>query len=172
MTSRESAGGRKKSETVIRQIEIDDISAVYHLGEQLFTSEELPILYRTWYPNEVTEHFSYEPDYCFVAEKDERIIGFILGTTMEKEGTAWRRYGYVSWIGVDEDHKRSGLGVRLYRKLEEQLLRDGVRMVIADTQGNNRGAIAFLKGLGFSVRSQHVWLAKTLRPAPKKAADR
>lgn len=172
MTSKESAGGRKKSDTVIRQIEIDDISAVYHLGEQLFTSEDLPILYRTWYPNEVTEHFSYEPDYCFVAEKDERIIGFILGTTMEKEGTAWRRYGYVSWIGVDEDHKRSGLGVRLYRKLEEQLLRDGVRMVIADTQGNNRDAIAFLKGLGFSVRSQHVWLAKTLRPAPKKAADR
>jgi ribosomal protein S18 acetylase RimI-like enzyme len=167
-----ASSGKKSSGTVIRQMDIDDISAVYHLGEQLFTSEELPILYRTWYPNEVTEHFSYEPDYCFVAEGGERIIGFILGTTMEKEGTAWRKYGYVSWIGVDEEHQRTGLGVRLYRKLEERLLRDGVRMVIADTQGNNRDAIAFLKGLGFSVRSQHVWLAKTLRPVPKKAADR
>ena len=168
MTSKGSAGGRRRNETVIRQMDIDDISAVYHLGEQLFTSEELPILYRTWCPSEVTEHFSYEPDYCFVAEKGGQIIGFILGTTMEKEGTAWRLYGYVSWIGVDEDHQRTGLGMRLYRKLEEQLQKDGVRMVIADTQGNNRDAIAFLNGLGFSVRSQHLWLAKTLRKSVSK----
>ncbi len=38
---------RKKPEIIIRQMDIDDISPVYHLGEKLFTSDEFPILYRT-----------------------------------------------------------------------------------------------------------------------------
>ncbi len=43
-------GNKPRAEVEIRRMEIDDVSAVYHLGEQLFTSEEFPILYRTWDP--------------------------------------------------------------------------------------------------------------------------
>src|SRR4030067_3336562 len=101
----------------IREMEVDDIPPVYHLGEQLFTSEETPILYRTWDPYEVTEYFSSDPEYCLVAESDGSIVGFILATTIEKEGTAWKRYGYVSWLGVAEPFQRTNLGRRLYRRL-------------------------------------------------------
>ena len=38
---------KRKLEVIIRQMEIDDLGGVYHLGEDLFTSEEFPILYRT-----------------------------------------------------------------------------------------------------------------------------
>lgn len=162
---------KKKTEAVIRQMEIDDLAAVYHLGEDLFTSEELPILYRTWDPYEVTDYFSSDPDYCLVAESKGSIVGFVLATTVEKEGTAWKKYGYLSWMGVDEDFQRTRLGRRMYRRLEERMLDDGVRMVIADTEGNNRGAISFFEALGFSVRSEHMWLAKTLRRQAKASAS-
>jgi ribosomal protein S18 acetylase RimI-like enzyme len=154
---------RKKDKTTIRQMEIDDISAVYHLGEKLFTSEELPILYRTWDPYEVTDYFSSDPDYCLVAEVDDKVVGFILANTIEKEATAWKRYGYLSWIGVDEAFQRTGLGLRLYRELEERFQKEGVRMIIADTETENEEAIAFFKTIGFSPARRHVWLAKTLR---------
>ncbi len=160
-----------RARITIRQMEIDDIPSVYHLGERLFTSEELPILYRTWDPYEVTDYFTSDPDYCFVAEvEDGGIVGFILATTVEKEGTAWKRYGYVAWLGVDETLQGTGLGRRLYKELEQRLQADGVRMIIADTQGDNEEAIAFFKRLGFTPRSQHVWLAKTLRRRPAKRA--
>jgi ribosomal protein S18 acetylase RimI-like enzyme len=154
-----------KAKAIIREMEIDDISAVYRLGEKLFSSEEFPILYRTWDPYEVTEYFSSDPDYCLVAEAETngKIAGFILATTVEKEGTAWKKYGYLSWIGVDEAFQRTKLGLRLYRELEKRLVEDGVRMVIADTEAENEEAIAFFKGMGFSISSQHTWLAKTLR---------
>jgi len=160
----------EKAKTIIRQMEIDDISSVYHLGERLFSSEEFPILYRTWDPYEVTEYFSSDPDYCLVAETeaDGKIVGFILATTIEKEGTAWKKYGYLSWIGVDEAFQRTKLGLRLYRELEKRLLEDRVRMVIADTEAENEEAIAFFNTMGFSVSGEHVWLAKTLRRPPKK----
>jgi len=147
----------------IRQMEIDDIPSVYHLGETLFTSEEFPILYRTWDPYEVTDYFTSDPDYCLVAETDRTTIGFILATTIEKEGTAWKKYGYLAWLGVDDALQNTGLGRRLYGELERRLQEDGVRMIIADTDGDNEDAIAFLKAMGFTTRSQHLWLAKTLR---------
>lgn len=162
-----------KARAIIREMEIDDISAVYRLGEKLFSSEEFPILYRTWDPYEVTEYFSSDPDYCLVAEAEAngKIVGFILATTVEKEGTAWKKYGYLSWIGVDEAFQRSKLGLRLYRELEKRLMEDGVRMIIADTEAENEEAIAFFKETGFSLSSQHAWLAKTLR-RPKFGRDR
>jgi ribosomal protein S18 acetylase RimI-like enzyme len=163
-------GNRKKSEVNIRQMEIDDIGSVYHLGEELFTSEEFPILYRTWDAYEVTDHFTSDPDFCLVAEIQGRVVGFILATTIEKEGTAWKKYGYLSWIGVDETFQRTNLGLRLYRRLEEKFKEEGVRMVIADTEANNEGAIAFFKAIGFSSSRQHLWLTKTVRRPIQKVA--
>jgi ribosomal protein S18 acetylase RimI-like enzyme len=168
----EDNNNRSKVSIIIRQMEIDDISAVYHLGEELFTSDELPFLYRTWDPYEVTDYFTSDPDYCLVAEMEDRIIGFILATTVEKGATAWKKYGYLTWIGVNEAFQRTGLGLRLYRKLEEGFQKDGVRMVMADTEASNKEAIAFFRKLGFSSTRQHLWLAKTLKTPAKKQESR
>lgn len=170
MPLEEARVSRRRSEVTIRQMEIDDIGPVYHLGEELFTSEEFPILYRTWDAYEVTDHFTSDPDYCLVAEMTGRVVGFILATTIEKEGTAWKKYGYLSWIGVAESLQRTNLGLRLYRRLEESFRENGVRMIIADTEANNRGAIAFFRAIGFAPSRQHVWLTKTLRRPVKKTA--
>lgn len=162
----------KNKKVEIRQMDIDDIAAVYHLGEELFTSEDLPILYRTWDPFEVAEYFSSDPEYCLVAEVDEQIVGFVLANSITKEGTAWKKYGYLAWIGVDEDFQRMNLGRRLYKEVERRLQTDGVRMVIADTEGGNEEAIAFFARSGFTPRREHIWLAKTLRRSGKKAEDK
>ncbi|MCX6012454.1 MAG: GNAT family N-acetyltransferase [Chloroflexi bacterium] len=156
----------------IRQMDIDDLASVYHLGEDLFTSEELPLLYRTWEPYEVTSYFGNNPNYCLVAESDNKIVGFVLGTTIEKEGTAWKKYGYLSWIGVAIDFQRTHLGQRLYRRVETLLKGEGSRMMIADTQGDNHHAKAFLEAMGFSVASKHLWLTKTLGKGRKKNLDK
>ena len=162
-------GTKHKTDITIRQMEIDDVSAVYHIGEELFTSDEFPILYRTWDPYEVTDYFTSESEYCLVAEtEDGRIVGFILANMIEKEGTAWKKYGYLSWIGVADDFQRTNLGQRLYNKLEDNFQKYGVRMVIADTDSDNEGAIQFLNAMGFSARAQHVWFAKTLQKTPRK----
>lgn len=152
-------------------MEIDDISPVYHLGERLFTSDKYTILYRTWDPFEVTDAFTSDPDFCLVAEEDESgmIAGFILATTIEKEGTAWKKYGYVSWIAVDDNFQRLNLGHRLYRRLEERFKKEGVRMVIADTDADNKHAVAFFNAMEFNASSVHIWLTKTLRRPVKKA---
>jgi ribosomal protein S18 acetylase RimI-like enzyme len=164
---------KRKVEVTIRAMEIDDLSAVYHLGEKLFTSDEFPILYRTWDPYEVTDYFTSESEYCLVAETedDKKIVGFVLANMIEKEGTAWKKYGYLTWIGVEEAFQRTNLGQRLYNKVEDNFQKEGARMVIADTDAENQGAILFLNAMGFSARAQHVWLAKTLQKTRRKKKE-
>jgi ribosomal protein S18 acetylase RimI-like enzyme len=166
-------GTKHKIDVIIREMEIDDLSAVYHLGEKLFTSEEFPILYRTWDPYEVTDYFTSESEYCLVAEtEDKKIVGFVLANMIEKEGTAWKKYGYLTWIGVAADYQRTNLGQRLYNKVEDNFQKEGARMVMADTDAENEGALLFLNAMGFSARAQHVWVAKTLqKPRRKKKND-
>jgi ribosomal protein S18 acetylase RimI-like enzyme len=157
------AVARNRIEVTVRQMEIDDLSVVYRLGESLFTSEEYPILYRTWDPYEVTGLFTSDPEFCLVAEVDDSVAGFVLATTVVKEGTAWKRYGYLEWIGVAAGLQRAHIGLRLYRRLEERFREEGVRMIIADTVIENEKAIGFFSRLGFSTTGKYVWLAKTLR---------
>lgn len=159
---------RRRIDVTVRQMEIDDLSLVYRLGESLFTSDEYPILYRTWDPYEVTGLFTSDPEFCLVAETDDKVVGFVLATTIVKEGTAWKRYGYLEWIGVAEGFQQAHLGMRLYRRLEERFREEGVRMVIADTVVENEQAIGFFHRLGFTATGRHVWLAKTLRRADAK----
>jgi ribosomal protein S18 acetylase RimI-like enzyme len=138
-------------------------------GSSFSPARNFPILYRTWDPYEVTEYFSSDPEYCLVAEAKGVIVGFLLATTIEKEGTAWKKYGYLAWIGVDEAFQRNRLARRLYKDLEKRLGENGVRMVIADTDGDNEAAIAFFQNAGFSTQAQHLWLSKTLHRKAKKA---
>jgi ribosomal protein S18 acetylase RimI-like enzyme len=74
----------------------------------------------------------------------------------------------LTWIGVDETFQRTNLGQRLYNKIEDTFQKQDARMVMADTDAENEGALRFLNAMGFSERAQHVWLAKTLQKPPKK----
>jgi ribosomal protein S18 acetylase RimI-like enzyme len=60
---------------------------------------------------------------------------------------------------------------RLYRKLEHKFRKDGVRMVIADTEADNEEAIAFFKTMGFAISARYVWLGKTLRRPEKSSPE-
>ncbi len=160
-----------KQRANIRQMEIDDVSSVYRLGEKLFTSEEFPTLYRTWDPYEVTGHFTSDPYYCLVAEVQGTMIGFLLATTFEKEGTAWKKYGYVTWLAIEEEYQGTHIGTRLYRELEKRWRGDGVRMAIVETGSDNVEGIGFFTATGFSPIAEHLWLGKVIRRSPTRKSS-
>jgi ribosomal protein S18 acetylase RimI-like enzyme len=59
------------------------------------------------------ELFGSDSEHCMVAEKDGKVVGFVLGTTIEKKRSSWR-YGYLVWLGVAPDVQRLGVGRRLF----------------------------------------------------------
>jgi ribosomal protein S18 acetylase RimI-like enzyme len=153
-------------ETRIRELQIDDLPAVYALGERLFSADRLPILYRTWDENDLASLFASDRETCLVVEGDGGILGFVLGSVLEKRRGAWT-YGYVEWIGVEPGAARHGVGRRLLRALTDRFIELGVRMIIVDTQADNRSAIEFFKSLGFGQEHMHVYMSLNLTGHPE-----
>jgi ribosomal protein S18 acetylase RimI-like enzyme len=85
-------------ETIITvsSLALADCAQCYHLGEKLFQFS--PSLSRTFDKYVVIGCYSSGWEYCFVAKDNDKIIGFILGSLIEKERTS---FGYLNWVAVE-----------------------------------------------------------------------
>lgn len=140
---------------------IEDLAPVYALGERLFTADRWTNLYRTWDEHEVINNYVSDPDTSLVADLDDRVVGFALGTMIDKRRSAWM-YGYVMWFGVDPEFRGHGIGERLLKKLTDSFIREGARMLLVDTDAENLGAIRFFQRNGFGNLQDHVYMSKNL----------
>ena len=145
----------------VREMSIDDLAAVFHLGELLFTSEYSSSMYRTWDEYEITTLFNSDNELCLVAELEEEIVGFALGTTVEKQNSSWK-YGYLVWIGVRPGLQKCGAGDKLFNEIKQLMIEQGVRMIIIDTDADNDAGIRFFKKHGFGNTQKHVYMTLNL----------
>jgi len=157
----------------IRELDIDDLADVFHLGEELFTAQEVPNLYRTWDEYEVTGLFQTDPELCLVAEDEdsEELAGFALGTTIEKNRSAWK-YGHLIWLGIAPGYQRFGVGARLVKQLIGRMAQRGVRIVLVDTEADNLPALRFFRGMGFASPQEHIYLSLNLETAGRRNGER
>ena len=155
----------KDSIPTIREMTLEDLPAVYALGERLFTAD-WPTLYRTWDEYELVELFAADGDFCMVAELDKKVVGFVLGTLIFKRHSAWS-YGYLLWLGVAPEVRGHGLGERLVNRITEQFIAHGGRMMLVDTSIENQPALRLFRRMGFGDETQHVYFFKNLTSHPQ-----
>jgi ribosomal protein S18 acetylase RimI-like enzyme len=147
-------------------MQLNDLPAVFKLGQRLFTAEKLPTLYRSWDEHEILELFGSDEETCLVAETDQKIIGFALGCMMDKPRSAWR-YGWLEWLGVSPRHKRRGIAGRLLNQLTQLFIDRDARIMLVDTDEENLDALAFFRKTGFGQELKHVYLSRNLDAHPK-----
>jgi ribosomal protein S18 acetylase RimI-like enzyme len=168
MIEQPPAGERR---LVIREMTIDDLSEVFHIGEAVFTAEFSQSLYRTWDEYEITTLFNTDSELCLVAERDERIVGFALGTTVEKHHSAWK-YGYLVWLGVRREGQQGKVGQNLFREIKRRMREQGVRMILIDTDADNAAAIRFFEKMGFGNVQEHVYMTLNLTRKRRRHKDK
>ena len=162
---------KKRANVMIDEMDIDDLPAVFHLGERLFTAREAPNLYRTWDEDELIDLFQGDPEFCIVAKMDERVVGFALGTTVIKSRSAWK-YGHLLWLGVDPEYQGIGIATRLFNHVRDAMIETGVRMLVVDTQADNLPALRFFRKLGFGSPEEQVYLSLNLASQKRSAKDK
>jgi ribosomal protein S18 acetylase RimI-like enzyme len=163
-----AARNRASKSITIREMELEDLPSIFALGERLFTSDLWPNLYRTWDEDELVDMFSVDRETCLVADRDGTIVGFVLGSIISKRRSAWI-YGYVVWLAVHPRYRRRGLAQRLLERLTELFVREGVRIILTDTDANNTAAVEFFERQGFGNRTDHVYLMKNLSRRAKRS---
>ena len=154
--------GTEEPDIKIRLATIDDLAAIFHLGETIFTSKDVSNLYRTWDEYEVTGLFNSEPEYMLVAVVGKKkVVGFALGSVIEKKRSAWK-YGHLLWLVVDVDYARMGVAGQLFERFRLLMESEDVRILMVDTQADNDSAIRFFHSKGFINPIDHIYMTLNL----------
>lgn len=92
--------------------------------------------------------FFYElGDQALIAENDDEVVGFLLGFVSPQTPPV----AYVHLVGIHPDHRRLGVGKKLYVRFTERAREAGASQMKAITTVGNEGSIRFHEALGFAV---------------------
>lgn len=92
----------------------------------------------------VPEKMRMQPDLFLVAVDRERVVGTVMA------GYDGHR-GWLYSVAVDPDVQRSGVGTRLVRAAEAQLVMLGCRKINLQIRDGNEAVTAFYARLGYAV---------------------
>lgn len=95
------------------------------------------------------------PETCFVAEKDETVVGVIIA------GNDGRR-GYIYHTAVNPDYRRQGIAKRLVDAALEALKKLGINKAALVVFDRNSDGNSFWENAGFTVRDDLIYRNKTL----------
>jgi ribosomal-protein-alanine N-acetyltransferase len=83
---------------------------------------------------------------CLVAEEDDQIIGFIIGTPyFERDSLT----GHILTIDVEPQNRRKGVGARLLQEMERIFKEKGVKACRLEVREDNTAALGLYKKLGY-----------------------
>lgn len=98
--------------------------------------------------------FFYElGEHALIADDGGEVIGFLLGFVSAggPADAGGGRVAYVHLVGIHPDHRRRGVGKRLYEVFLERAKQAGAERAKAITNVGNEGSIEFHRALGFEV---------------------
>lgn len=139
----------------IRLMKIEDFSACYDLwlrtpGMGLNSIDDSA--------EGIGRYLKRNPNTCFVAEEDGRLVGVILA------GHDGRR-GHISHTAVDGAYQRRGIGRQLVEHAMAALEAEGIIKVNLVVFSHNEKGNAFWEKLGFPVRTDLIYRNKSIRTA-------
>jgi len=103
------------------------------------------------------EHlFATRDPILLLAREDDEVIGYGLAYTMPASDTwladTWRtgeRIGEIESLAVLPDHRRRGLGSRIFERLHDELRQRGVTDVVLGVLPGNTDAVRFYERHGY-----------------------
>ena len=139
----------------IRVMTVEDYAACYDLwlrtpGMGLNSVDDSP--------EGIAFYLRRNPNTCFVAEEEGRVVGAILA------GHDGRR-GHISHTAVDGNFQRRGIGRQLVEQVMAAMDREGIIKVNLVVFARNEKGNAFWEALGFTRRTDLVYRNKNIRTA-------
>ncbi|MDB5054860.1 MAG: GCN5-related N-acetyltransferase [Bacilli bacterium] len=123
----------------IRSFQLSDYVSVTQLLEKVLTE--------TCY-NETMEAFarqlSWDSELVLVAEKNDSIVGIIIGTIDNNKGYFYR-------VAVDTDFQRQGIGKKLIETLKQRFLYRNVSQILVAGDAHNKPLLPVYESVGYRV---------------------
>lgn len=105
--------------------------------------------------NGIEKFIKRNPDTCFVAEIDNKIVGAIM------VGNDGRR-GYIYHTAVSPQYRKQGIALQLVETAMQALKQCGINKAALVVFDRNENGNAFWQKLGFTVREDLIYRNKTI----------
>jgi ribosomal protein S18 acetylase RimI-like enzyme len=126
------------NEVVVRHAEVDDHRSIITVVDEWWGGRHMALMvpklfFRLFRPT------------SFVAMHGDLVVGFVIALVSQSD----RDEGYIHFVGVHPDFRKSGLGSLLYDQVFEAMKDLGCKVVRCVTSPINKGSIAFHLQMGF-----------------------
>lgn len=101
-------------------------------------------------------------DASFVAEKDGKVVGFMISYTV-LSGFGVEKSAWIASLGVDSKFMGQGIGKRLAQETFSVYQKRGIQHIFTSVRWDSADLLSFFKTLGFD-RSDFINLRKQLDP--------
>jgi ribosomal protein S18 acetylase RimI-like enzyme len=139
----------------IRKIETDNITEIVAIQEAILQKK----VSKKWIQM-VEARLKKQQAVGFVASKDGRVVGFIIGE-IKGESFGLEQSGWIEVVGVHPGHMGTGIGRILAEKLFEFFEKKGIRDIHTTVRWDAGDMLSFFKAIGFD-RSPFINLRKHL----------
>lgn len=119
------------------QAKKEESKELFALEQKLFTKENFPISLRMF-------RYHLARNICFVAQEDEKIIGYILLLKRKR----WLK---LYSLGVAREQRGKKIGAQLLEFALQYASAQSYEKVLLEVRSDNEGAIALYQSFGFSV---------------------
>jgi ribosomal protein S18 acetylase RimI-like enzyme len=139
----------------IRKIRAEDVSEIVAIQESIMQKK----VSKKWVQM-VEDHLKKQEGVGFVASKDGRVVGFIIGE-IKGEGFGLEQSGWIEMVGVHPRQMGVGIGRILAEKLFAFFRKEGIRDIHTVVRWDAGDMLSFFKAIGFD-RSPFINLRKHL----------
>ena len=146
----------KAVKTRVRKFKINDLDQVVAIAER----------YASWDVTatkaDIEGFHSAGPEFFFVAEAENKILGFVYGRESNPPAEAldkWksRKAASIETLAVDEDYRRQGIATSLLTALFEKFTQKEIDLVTLSVPAVEVAAMKLYGKLGFEPRAQFLW---------------
>jgi ribosomal protein S18 acetylase RimI-like enzyme len=138
-----------------RKYRSDDVSQIVAIQEAIIKKK----VSKKW-GRMVKDHLRRPEGTGFVALKDNRVVGFVIGE-IKGAGFGIEQSGWLEAVGVHPGHMGSGIGQTLATELFKFFRKKGIHDIYTAVRWDAVDMLSFFKALGFD-RSTFVNLTKHL----------
>lgn len=140
----------------VREATTDDVPAICEVARRSWKNDYPDVVSREtieegvddWYsPARIEDELSRARTVVLVAEEEGTVVGFVHAYSSDE-------VGYVLRLYVDPDHRRVGVGTRLFDRVRDTLFGHGVTHVDAMVLADNDPGNTFYRTLGFEMDDQ------------------
>ena len=138
-----------------QQIKAEDVPQIIAIQQAIIKKK----VSRRWVQM-VENHLRKQDAVGFVATRDKKVIGFIVGE-VKGEGFGLEQSGWIEVVGVHPSQMGVGIGHALAHRLFQYFKRKGIRDVYTAVRWDAVDMLSFFKSIGFD-RSEFINLIRRL----------